>query len=368
MVTTIPLERPAAEAATTEAELREEIVRLAETLGCEALLLPLNAHPAEISVLIEQLTARLPADNDAAGGDPSIATTPPPVRRFRLTDRDREVVKALVRFRYLRTGQIHRLVFAPNAGLQMTRRRLRFLSAPEFAYLQKVDFFVSGATVRPESAFFLGPQGIALLGELGIPEPSYALDRSSRVRHRFLEHALALSEFRLQLELTLRTIPELELQRFVADFEVKEHLRNATSKERYKLYHAFPDGPRRLVVYPDALVILRHTATDARRLYFLEIDRGTEGSEVIRDKAAGYHLYRERDIQKKFGDLPRFRVLLLAPSPKHADRLQRMLGGCKGEELFWVAAATEIHPDTILTAPVWTDSGGQRRSIFRPSR
>jgi hypothetical protein len=286
------------------------------------------------------------------------------LRRFRLTERDREVIEALRRYRYLRTGQIHRLVFAPQAGLQMTRRRLRFLAAPEFAYLQRAEFYVHEGAIKPESAYFLGSAGLGLLTELGLPPPPYPTDRPGRVRHRFLEHALELSEFRLKLELALRPLPFLSLPRFVAEFEIKEHLQNAVSKERYKLYHAFPGGPRRLVVFPDAMFILRQRETTAERLYFAEIDRGTEGAQVIRDKAAAYQLYREQGIFKKFGSFPRFRVLFQAPSEKHSRQIRQALAGSKGEELFWVAAATELSPATLLTAPVWTDSAGKRRAIF----
>ncbi len=46
---------------------------------------------------------------------------------FVLTERDIEMLKVINRYRYLRTGQIKRLVFPDNASLQSTRRRLRGL-------------------------------------------------------------------------------------------------------------------------------------------------------------------------------------------------------------------------------------------------
>jgi hypothetical protein len=360
----LPAPLPASDADAAYAE----IDRLAAALGSEAFLLPRAAPAAEVISLLERIAARLDAGITLVPRSAPAAV--PPSRRFRLTDRDREVIAALVRYRYLRTGQIHRLIFAPRAGLQMTRRRLRFLSAPDFAYLQKAEFFVSNSALKPESAYFLGPNGLALLAELGLPPPDYSTDRRGRVKHRFLEHALELSEFRLKFELALKSHPFLRLHRFVAEFEVKEHMQHATTKERFKLYHLFPGGPKGLFVYPDALFILRYEEAErsAQRLYFAEIDRDTEGTEVIRNKAAAYQLYREQNIQKKFGEFPRFRVLLQAPSAKHAAAVRRALNGCKGEELFWTAAAPDVNPETILTAPVWTDSAGKPRSIFREGR
>lgn len=345
-------------------EARAAIDRLARQLDCEAILIRQPAETEEVLALIGELAERI---GQAVTLSPLAAPGEgvPPRRRFRLTERDRQVVTALARYRYLRTGQIHRLIFAPQSGPQMTRRRLRFLAAPDFAYLQKVEFFVSGNAIQQESAYFLGPQGIALLGELGLPPPPFSTERPGRVKHRFLEHALDLSEFRVKLELALRNHPVLELQRFIADFEVKEHLQNATARERFKLYHAFPGGTERLIVYPDALLILRHKPTGARRLYFVEIDRGTEGGRVLRAKAAAYRLYEEQQIYRKFGDFPHFRVLLQAPSAKHAQAVRRALAGCKGEELFWTAAAGDLQPDTLLAARVWTTSSGKAQSIFQ---
>lgn len=348
-----------------------DIVRLAADIGCEAFLLPQGEAQREAVIdLIERLADRLGTDVRLI---PRSAQAPPPAaagpRRFVLTARDTEILRAVARYRYLRTGQIHRLLFAP-AGAQMARRRLRHLASDSCRYLGKAEFVLQTEGAPYEIAYFLAPPGIRYLAELGESPPEYALERQGRVRHRFLEHALALSEFRLKLELALRALPALSLRRFVADFEVKEHMKAAAGKERFKLYYAFPSGPaRRAVVYPDAMAIIAagEEADAEQRLFFLEIDQGTESHAVIREKVFAYHLYREAGVFRKFGDFNRFRVLFQTHSEKRLRLLRETLAEVKGGELVWLAAAPAINEETILTGAVWTDIKGQQRSIAHPA-
>src|SRR5512133_2108564 len=83
-------------------------------------------------------------------------------RRFVLTARDTEILRAVARYRYLRTGQVHRLLFAP-AGAQMARRRLRQLASDSCRYLGKAEFVLQTEGAPYEIAYFLAPPGIKYL-------------------------------------------------------------------------------------------------------------------------------------------------------------------------------------------------------------
>jgi hypothetical protein len=332
---------PAADTAEAELEQLEDLTGRLQAL----------AGPLGYRVRLEKSPAA------AAKGEP---------RRFRLTDRDIAILRVVGRYRYLRTGQIKRLLFPENTTKQSVLRRLRCLADPAWDYLRKIQPYVQAGRAAPETAYFLGRAGAELLEARGEPAPAYARGNPGRVRHLFLEHALELSEFRVNLELALRGTPSVALQRFTADFELKEQSAKGMGLKGYKLYHTVVDAPSRrsFEVYPDALIILRGTGEYAsvQRLYFLEIDRGTERLEQVRQKILGYHCFREQGVFRKYGRFhqDRFRVLLQTSSPKRAANLRALLRGSDGEDLVLITAAEEVREDTILKQPVWERTDGRR--------
>jgi hypothetical protein len=307
--------------------------------------------------------------------DPEAA--PPPIRParttgkggaaipFKLTGRDLEILRAVHRYRYLRTGQVWRLLFPETRTLQSARRRLRRLTSGR--YLVRIGRAGQAGEGFPESAFALGEAGSALLSSLGDELISYPRTRAGG-GHVFLEHALAISEFRMALELALPAVTGIRLHRFVHEDELKTHLRQGISKDAYKLYNHLihPRTGREYVVHPDALFILATgEAPEVRRLYFLEIDRGTETLGRIRDKAIGYHLLKGSGVFRKFGDFSDFLVLLVTNAERRALRIREALTDSAGEADIWVAAAAGINATTVLTGAVWLDSEGAWQAVLR---
>ena len=110
-------------------------------------------------------------------------------------------------------------------------------------------------------------------------------------------------------------------------------------------------------VYPDALIILRGKGEYAKfqKLYFLEVDRSTEGLRIIQDKVIGYNLYRRENVFKKFGAFDDFQVLFQAPSQKRAGNIRQALTDLEGTESVWVTSADQVTEDSILGSTIWTD-------------
>jgi hypothetical protein len=292
---------------------------------------------------------------------------------FLLTERDLAVLQAVDRCRYLRTGQIHRLVFPDCRSNQSARRRLKYLY--HNGYLGRVTPFLQAGQGSAEMAYFLDRTGADCLREAGLPVRSPPTrDRSARngVRRAYPAHTLDIAEFRVQLECALRDHPILELHRFVADFELTEPTRDAIGNRRYRLHAevCHPVSKQSYQVYPDALLILRGRG-DYRafqRLVFLEIDRGTAPLHVIREKVIGYNLYRQHGIHRKFGRFDRFRVLLQTSSPKRAGNIRSALTDQDGADLVWVTDVAHVTPETVLEGEVWLDAERRLRSVLkRPS-
>lgn len=284
---------------------------------------------------------------------------------FALTERDIAILKAVNRCRYLRTGQIKRLVFPENRSIQSTRRRLKYLY--HSGYLGRVMPFVQIGSGGEETAYFLDQPGQELLHDLGESVLSY--QKSGQVRRTFLHHALDLSEFRVCLELALGTQDRVELHRFTADFELKTHMDRTAGKHRYKLYQEIthPTTRRSYVVYPDALIILKGVGKYERFgvLYFLEIDRATESLGVIRDKFRGYLLYLRHGMFKKYGEFTSFKVLLQTTSQKRIDNIAADLHEYPNSDMVLLAHHEHVNEDSVLFDAIWRKTSGEMTALLR---
>ena len=284
---------------------------------------------------------------------------------FILTARDIEILQAINRYRYLRTGQIQRLIFPDCTTVQSPRRRLKYLFHNQ--YLGRMTPYVQIGHGSSEVAYYLDKNGRRYLEEIGETLTTYA--KGGQVRPQFLHHALDLSEFRVHLELALQSHSIVELKRFVADFELKGKTKDAVGKKRYRLYDEVehPVHRQSYVVYPDALIILQGKDDYAhfQKLYFLEIDRGTESHTVLRNKIIGYNLYRNLKIFQKFGKFDRFQVLIQTSSPKRMENLQKAFTDLEGADLVWLTDHTQVTAESILSKPVWQDAKGDYHPIVK---
>lgn len=286
---------------------------------------------------------------------------------FRLQQRDLEILKVVNRYRYLRTNQIKRLVFPENRSIQSTRKRLKYLFHNGF--LGRINPFVAPGAGQPDTAYFLEKSGAELIAEHFPDEEVKVYGKSGKVRYQFLSHALELSEFRMYLEIALSGHERIELGRFVADFEVKSHLQNATGHKRYKLWHELqhPISRQSFVVYPDGLFILKGKGSfeGAQKLFFLEVDRGTEGMRQIQDKIIGYQLYHQQKVFQKFGPFSGFRVLIQTTSPKRAKNMRHALLNMAGTELAWITDREQVWEDTVLSGEIWQNHELEIKSILK---
>ncbi len=334
--------------------------------------MPLSSDRADISDAVIPPEAKKDADGASPPGRVRAKTKKAgkTARNFRLTDRDYEILKAVNRYRFLRTGQIKRLLFSDASTPQTARRRLRNLSDPGYRYLDKIEPYVQVGKGNAESAWYLDRGGEELLRAFGEPLLSYSYKNSGNVGHLFLAHALALSEFRVRLELALRNHPVVELGRLIADFEMKSHTTEAVDTKIFKLYKEVRHPNERnetYIVYPDALIILQGKGaySKSKRLYFVEIDRGTESESHIRKKVIGYSLYLQQRVFQNFGKFEGFCVLFQTISPKRAENMRKALVGTEGSDLVWITDVQRVTEETILSKPIWTDHKGNFRAIMR---
>lgn len=294
---------------------------------------------------------------------------------FRIQERDIQILKALNVYRYMRTGQVKRFAFPECSSIQSCRRRLKYLFHNE--YVGRIQPYIQIGKGQPDTAYFLKEKGADLVRTSFPDEEIHLFRKSHRVKHAFLDHALDLSEFRLNLELALSENEIVELHRFVADFELKKHVDRMNGKKRYRLFNQVehPLTKELFTVYPDAMIILKGKGalTEHQKLYFLEIDRGTMSLERIKQKVTGYFLYRQMGKVaktshlsfKKFGKFDSFRVLMVTNSEKRMLNIRKKLEGIQGENLVWAGCLDMVTSESILYGDVFLDHERTQVSLLR---
>jgi hypothetical protein len=279
-----------------------------------------------------------------------------------------EILHALNRFRYLRTGQVHELLFSENTTIQSARRRLRNLY--HHGLIARAQPYVQVGKPAPEITYYLDRKGRNVLREQGIEEV-HLWRKGGEVKYHFLEHAIALSQFRIHLEKAVAAMDDVELELFIPEFEMRRAAEDYAGRKRYLLFReAFhPVHQQNFVVHPDALIVLSRQVQGSKRhlMLCLEIDRGTEGLEKIRDKLTGYQLAKEQKLFRPIADIPNFFVLFQAPTERRATSIFHGLVDHVGADITRVGSAEEITAETILSANIWRDAEGKRKAIVRGS-
>lgn len=286
---------------------------------------------------------------------------------FRLQERDIEIIKAVNRCKYLQTGDVHKLLF-PDCSKRRAQTRLTVLY--HNGYLGRVIPFAAPGNGSSETAYYLDQAGRELLELYGI-EPLF-YPTAGKITHHNLLHALDLSAFRVYLELALRDHPKAELKTFIADFEMKGKTDKAINPNRYKLYRLYeeiihPTTGEPLTVYPDAAIVFKGKGKfeNFEELYFLEIDRGTEGLQVIQKKVVGYHYYRQQNVFRKFGErFKAFTVLIQTSNPKRAENMRKAIVDVNGADLVWITDVSKVNGHSIIKLPIWQDYQGRMQAII----
>jgi len=284
---------------------------------------------------------------------------------FKLVSRDLDILRSLARYRYLRTSQIKRLHFTENKSIQSARRRLKYLY--HHGFVGRIESLIQTGHGIAETAYFLDRKGQDILAdELDL---SALPKKQDQVKPQYLNHALDVSEFQLVLEQSLTLHRSADLHRFVADHELKSQAKKAVGRNRYKLFDQVqhPYDKKTYTVYPDALVILKGIGALAayKRLYFVEIDRGTEGLRIIRDKIIGYRLYHELGVFKKFGKFSDFRVLIQTTSEKRLHNMHDTITDLMGADRVWITDRAKVTSETLLDMPIWLNNQREPKSLMK---
>lgn len=238
----------------------------------------------------------------------------PDALSIRLTPRDHEIMGHVFRHRFLRSTHLVALV---TGSPQHVLRRLQRLF--HHGYLDRPRAQIERYTTGSKAMVYgVGTQGIKLLEErLGIPRRR--LDWTARnrsVNRYFLDHALAVADILVKLEVACRAGGHTQLIHPRQPHEPSIHW-------KVTIHHR--DSPATVGVVPDAVFGLR-TPGQPDAWFFLEADRATmpvvrrslSQTSLLRKMVAYHETWRQKVLA---GTLPRFRVLVATSTPQRSSHI-----------------------------------------------
>lgn len=247
----------------------------------------------------------------------------------RLSGRDREILTAAQRYRYLLTGQIQRLYFTgsttPTAAHRAATRALRRLK--ELGLLDHLARRIGG--VRAGSGGLVWH--LTHAGERLLYLENHTLTPTKRFSEPspyFLAHTLAVADIAVQLTELCRRQHTLKL---------------TTLQPEPDCWRTFSEYGALQSLKPDLFAITVSGQYEDR--WFIEVDLDTESSNKIIDKCERYHKYYRSGLeQRESGVFPL--TVWIVPSMERKEKLITHIRKAfdKQPRLFAVITADELEP------------------------
>lgn len=277
-------------------------------------------------------------------------TSPPPMY---LTERDRQVIEAVYQYRILTQNQLERLFFSQKTSAQ---RRLSLLY--HHGFLERQFLPVRGGIMNSPILYLLDKRGAEMLtAEFGYDEVYWKREHNE-VSVEFLEHALAINEFRI---LIVRACKRLNypLLTWRGESDMK------ADYDRVKIPKA-QGGLMSVSLIPDSHFVIDtpRQAEKTKAFFFLEVDRGTMETKRFKTKIEAYTAYIDSGAyEKKYGTRG-LRILTVTPSKKRLQNLREVTEAAGGRNRFWFAVLPELTPENIIDKPIWQVAGREGLSTL----
>ncbi|MHB1314112.1 MAG: replication-relaxation family protein [Christensenellales bacterium] len=207
-----------------------------------------------------------------------------------LSERDKTILEAIRKFRYLTTVQIWQLYFNDSVGQiaahRAANRALAKLS--ELGLITALQRRIGGVRAGSGSyVWCLGTAGIRLLNQDGASAGAQKRKRHFEPSLRFLEHTLAISETYVQLSLIKDKYKNVELHKVEVE------------PDCWKPY--IGDSGTVIYLKPDLYIVT--TVDDYEDHWFFEIDLATESPSRILVKCQQYYRYYQSDAEQRTNDV-----------------------------------------------------------------
>ncbi|MBI3732800.1 MAG: replication-relaxation family protein [Chloroflexi bacterium] len=275
-----------------------------------------------------------------------------------MTERDREIVRQVHRFRLLTREQIERLLFAPAHGqthpTKTSKASLRLKLLYQHGYLERIPTPVASGAWAWRPVYRLSAKGAALVAaELGLTPRHLAYwgrtddhdHRPSAVSWLFLQHVLALNDVRIAIT-EAALAHGYRLETWLDDTTLKRQERRDSV-----LVTNSQGRSHRVPVIPDAYFALH--LGDRRAHFLLELDRATMNHKRWKLRVQAYLAYvRSGQYQARY-QTHSLRILTVTTTVQRLANLQETTRKAGGDDLFWFTTQEELTAQSVLSSPIW---------------
>lgn len=286
---------------------------------------------------------------------------------FRLTNRDREIVRAVYDYRALISSQINTLFFSKQGGNVNQQKpssrclqRLRRLY--EHGFLHRAEQPSKPSEGHKPFVYFLDKGGVNLLAEMrGVfPDDLDWHPKHKQIRPQAINHLLATNDVRIAIELAAKAL-SADIRKWLDD----STLRRKEMKDRVEI--STPQGKRKPVaIVPDGYCLL--SVGEHNYHNFLEIDMGTVtgqssnyGRRDFSRKIRGYIAYGTSGQYQERYQAQSMRVLIVTTGEKRMENLKAVAEKAGGRDQFWFTTFDKINEDSVLSVPIWAVAGREER-------
>lgn len=280
-----------------------------------------------------------------------------------LTERDVAVLQALVKYYVLNRPQLQQLCFPDDTSGRTTRRRLQQLvSLQLIARTRTAPHPFQEST--PASVYYPARRGCEVLAEITGDERILLTPTQAPHPYQIL-HWLAVSDVHLRLDAAVGAQTAVHLASFLNEWDVANKDESQPEK-RYRIYTLLREQPR-LVCAPDAALLL--STRGHSKVYYLEVDRNTSGvRRIAATKCQGYAVMAHGGLHRRhFAEATSdaFGVILLAPTARRRDALQKALAEQPAAELWRFVSLDDFEPHKILHEPIYHTCDGRVVPLVR---
>ena len=259
---------------------------------------------------------------------------------MRLQPRDGEILDAVYGHRFLSSGQIQEMFFGCTTRSNTRLRKLWEHDYLDRHYLRPLIFHGSS-----QGIYSLGRRGVDIITE------SLGADRAEVKKNRekdrglkpfFMEHVLAVNDFRIGFESAVERHPDLELERWINERAIQDEYR--TRK--------------------DGRIVRRRIRQDGYGRYwykgklysfFLELDCSTETNVKFGSKVRHYLDYGASGRYFQIYGVKFFKVLVVTTTTRRLMNLKRVTQGIT-DGLFWFTTLDRICAGEMFE-PIWLRVG-----------
>jgi hypothetical protein len=176
---------------------------------------------------------------------------------------------------------------------------------------------------------------------------------------QLLHHWTDVAKFHILLDQAIGAQTDAQVMGFLHEWDIANSDERDPSK-RYKLFTEIRRQPR-LVFVPDAGFLLSYHGY--KKVYYVEMDRQTSGvQQIAASKTPGVLGMLQHGLHVRHfpeTNVESFTVLLIAPTEKRRDALQRAISQKDGARHWKFAAWPDLKSSTLLYEPVLRDHEGQ---------